>query len=115
VGVHTEIHDQFLTTHNGKSAWLMNVFVCIVREIDHDDVVSSGCFADEFPDKNSCRWTKQALLTFDAAIEVYIVEVIAESHHYKQQHISCWFSICLRLWQGMVVGYSWNCWPCAWP
>jgi len=31
-----------------------------VCEIEHHDVVSSGIFADEFPDKRPREWTKQA-------------------------------------------------------
>jgi len=35
---------------------------------------------DEFPDKNPQEWTNQALLTSEEATDVYMVEVIAESH-----------------------------------
>jgi hypothetical protein len=89
----------------------MKVFDCVVKEIDHYDVVSSGGVADEFPNKNPCWWMKQALINFNVAPEVYMVEVIAKSHHYKQQLISCWVSTYLGLWQDRVVGYSRNCWP----
>jgi len=39
---------------------------------------------------------------------VYMVEVIAKSHCYKQQLISCRLSTCLLLWQGKEVRYSRN-------
>ena len=80
----------------------------IVREIQHHDVVSSGSFADRFPDKDPREWTKPALITLEGATEVYMVEVIAASHHYKQQLISCMFATCLLLCHGKEVRYSWN-------
>ena len=43
-------------------------------------MVSSGIFADEFPDKNPREWTKQGLITLEEATEAYMVEVIAASH-----------------------------------
>ena len=42
--------------------------------------VSSGIFADEFPDKHPHEWTKQALITLEEATEGYMVEVTAEFH-----------------------------------
>jgi len=48
--------------------------------MEHHDVVSSGIFADVFPDKNPREWTKQALITLGEATEAYMVEVIAASH-----------------------------------
>jgi hypothetical protein len=56
------------------------VFVRTVCEINHHDVVSSGIFADEFPDKRPREWTKQALITLEEATEAYMVEVTAEFH-----------------------------------
>jgi hypothetical protein len=44
-------------------------FVCTVPEIELDDVVSSGNFADAFPDKRHCEWMKQALITLEEATE----------------------------------------------
>jgi hypothetical protein len=49
-----------------------------VREIKHHDVVSSGIFADEFPDKHPHEWSKEALTMLEEATEVYMVEVTAE-------------------------------------
>ena len=76
----------------------MKAFVRTVRDIEQHDVVSSGMFAHEFPDKNPREWTKQDFITLEEATEAYMVEVIAESHRYKQQQISCRFPTCLLLW-----------------
>jgi len=46
--------------------------------MEHHDVISSGIFADEFPDKHSREWTKQALITLEEATEAYMVEVTPE-------------------------------------
>jgi len=78
----------------------MMAFIFTVREMEHNDVVSSGTFADGLPDNNPCEWPKQALITSEEATDVYMVDVVAESHRYKQQLISCRFSTCLLLWQG---------------
>jgi hypothetical protein len=51
-----------------------------VRETEHPDVVSSGIFADEFPDKRPHEWKKQALMTLEEATEAYMLEVTAEFH-----------------------------------
>jgi hypothetical protein len=40
--------------------------------------VSSGIFADEFPDKRPHEWMKQALITLEEDTEAYMVEVAAE-------------------------------------
>ena len=53
-------------------------FFRTVREMEHHDVISSGIFADEFPDKHSREWTKQALITLEEATEAYMVEVTPE-------------------------------------
>jgi hypothetical protein len=58
----------------------MKAFVPTVRQIEQYDVVSSGTFVDEFPDKCPREWTKQALITLEDATEAYMVEVIAEYH-----------------------------------
>jgi hypothetical protein len=55
-------------------------FVHTVREIDHHDVVRSGIFGDEFPDKCPREWTKKDLITLEEATEEYVVEVTAEFH-----------------------------------
>ena len=43
-----------------------------------------------------------------------LVEIKAESHCLKQHLISCRFSTCLLLWQGMEVVHGWNSLICAW-
>jgi len=53
-------------------------FVRTVREIEHNDAVSSGIFVDEFPDKRPREWTKQALITLEEATEAYMGVVTAE-------------------------------------
>jgi hypothetical protein len=55
-----------------------------LREIEHDDVVSSGIFVDDFRDKRPREWTKQALKTLEEATESYMVEVIAAASFSKQ-------------------------------
>ena len=54
-----------------KPQWSTKAFVCTVREIEHHDGVSPGIFADEFPDEHPREWTKQALITLEAATEAY--------------------------------------------
>jgi hypothetical protein len=49
-----------------------------VREIKQHDVVSSGIFAEEFPDKHPREWSIEALTTLEEATEAYMVEVTAE-------------------------------------
>jgi len=60
-GVGRELRDQFIAARNGKHPWLTKAFVHTVRKIEHHDVVSSGIFADAFPEKHPREWTKQAL------------------------------------------------------
>jgi len=48
--------------------------------MEHHDVVSSGIFVDEFPDRHPHESMKQALITLEKATEVYLVKVIAISH-----------------------------------
>jgi hypothetical protein len=48
--------------------------------MEHDDVVSSGIFADEFSTKHPRGWAKQTLITLEEATEAYMVEVSAEFH-----------------------------------
>jgi hypothetical protein len=114
-GVCRELRDQFIAARNGKPPWSTKAFVRTVHEIEQHDVVSSGIFADEFPDKHPREWTKQALITLEEGTEAYMVVVIAVSHCLKQQLISCRYSICLLQWQGKEVMYSWNSPTCAWP
>jgi len=80
VGVRRELGNEFVAARNGKPPWSTTAFVRTVREIEHHDVVSSGMFADEFPDKHPREWTTQALITLEEAIEAYMVEVSAEFH-----------------------------------
>jgi len=79
-GVRRELRDEFFAARNGKPPWSTKAFICTVHEIKHHDVVSSGIFADEFPDKYPQEWTKQVLITLEEATEVYMIEVTAEFH-----------------------------------
>jgi len=60
--------------------WPTKAFVRSVHEIEHDDVVSCGIFADEFPDKSPREWMTQALITCEEATDADMVEVTAKSH-----------------------------------
>jgi len=73
VDVRRELCDQFIAALNGKPPWLTMVSVCTVCEIEHYEVVSSGIFADKFPDKYPHVWTKLALITLEEAMEAYMV------------------------------------------
>jgi hypothetical protein len=59
---------------------LTKAFAHTVCKIEHHDVVTSGIFADELPDKHSQEWTKQALITLKEATEAYMLQVTAEFH-----------------------------------
>jgi len=48
--------------------------------MEYDDVISSGIFTDEFCDKGPWEWMNQDLITVEEAMEVYIIEVVAECH-----------------------------------
>jgi len=37
-------------------------------------------FIEKFPDKHPQEWMKHALVILEEAMEVYMIEVIAESH-----------------------------------
>jgi len=78
VGVRRELHNKFIAARNRKPPWSTKAFVRTVQEIEHHDVVSSGIFAYEFPDKHPHEWTKQALITLEEATEAYMVEATAE-------------------------------------
>jgi hypothetical protein len=80
VVVHGELRNEFIAAHNWKPPWSTKAFVRKVCKIEHHDVVSSGSFADEFPDKRPREWTKQTLITLEDATEAYMVEVKAEFH-----------------------------------
>jgi hypothetical protein len=114
-GVRWELGDQFIAAHNGKPRWSTKALVHTVREIKLHNAVSSWVLADEFPDKHPREWTERALITFEEAMEGYMVEVLAASHCLQQQQISCRDSTCLLKWQGKKVRYSRNSPTCAWP
>ena len=78
-GVHRELRDQFIAARNGRFPWSAKGFIITVREIEHQDVVSSGLVIEELSDNNPWEWTKQASTTLEEATEMYKVEVQAES------------------------------------
>jgi len=79
-GIRRELRNVFIAARNGKPPWSTKPCVRTVHEIEHYNVVSSGIFAEEFPDKRPCEWTKQALITLEEATEAYMLEVTAEFH-----------------------------------
>jgi len=109
-----ELHHEDIASHNRKPLWLTQAYVYTACETKHHDVVSSGIFTDEVPDKDPIEWTKQASVTLEEAREVCITEVTAKHQYYKQQPMSCRLSTCLKLWPGKEAGYSWNSPTCAW-
>jgi len=113
VGLSRELYDQSIAARYGKPTCSTMAIVPTVTKVEHHDVVSSVIFAHQFPEKHPCEWNNQALITLEEATEVYMVEVMAKSHCYKQKCISCRFSICQRLWQGKEVWYSGNSRTCA--
>jgi len=52
--------------------------------MERHDVVTSGSFADEFPEKHLREWTEQALITLEEATQAYMVKVTAASQCLKQ-------------------------------
>jgi hypothetical protein len=80
MGVRRELRNEFIAARNGKPPWSTKAFVSTVRKIEHRHAISSGIFADEFPDKHPREWTKQALIILEEAMEAYMVEVTAEFH-----------------------------------
>lgn len=79
-GEHRELCDQSITVCNGKPAAPPKAFAHTVREFEHQDVVSSAIVVEEFLDKHSWQWMKQAFTTFWEAMESYMIEVVVESH-----------------------------------
>jgi hypothetical protein len=79
-GDHRELRNKFITARNRKPRLSSKAFVRAVRDIKHHDDVSSGIFADLFPDMSPHEWTKKALITLEEATEAYMVEVTAEFH-----------------------------------
>jgi hypothetical protein len=96
-GDSTELRDQFNAAWNGKHPWLTKALFRTVREIEEHDVVNFGTAPGKIRHKRPRDWTKQAVITLGETTEVYMVEVLAKSHCYKQQLISCRFSTCLLL------------------
>jgi len=80
LGVHRELRDQYIAACNGRPPWLTQAFVHSLCDIEYHDDVSSMMCGDNFRDKHTQEWTKQALKTLDEAAESYWVEVIAKSH-----------------------------------
>jgi hypothetical protein len=78
VGVSRELRNEFIAARNGKRGWSTKAFFRTFRKVKYHEVVSSGIFADEFPDKRLCEWAKQASITLEKATEAYMVEVTAE-------------------------------------
>jgi len=62
-GVCRELLDECIAARNGNRPSSNKAFVHQVREIKHDDVVSSGIFAYEFPGKHPREWKEHALFT----------------------------------------------------
>ena len=96
MGTHKELLDQFISARNGKPPWSTKAFVRTVPEIKPHDDISCGIFADIFRDKRLWEWINQDSITLEEATDVYMVEVIAESHSWMLQLISCRFSTCLQ-------------------
>jgi len=115
VGVLTVLQIQWIAVHNRKHPWSIKECVHTVHKMEHYDVISPGIFGDEFADTHPHEWTKQSSTTLEETTEAYMVEIITDSHCFKQQLISCRFSTCLLLGQGKEVGYSWNSLTCTCP
>jgi len=73
-----ELRNEFIAARNRKPPWSTRAYVRTVCEIEHHHVVSSGIFADEFPDKRPREWKKQGLISLEEATEAYMVKVTAE-------------------------------------
>jgi hypothetical protein len=78
VGVRREQRNEFIAASNGKPLWSTNLFIRTFRAFKRHDVVSSGAFAGESPEKYPCEWTKKALITLEEDTEAYKEEVPAE-------------------------------------
>jgi hypothetical protein len=81
VGIRHNLHDKFISSHDGKRPRSTKAFIHPVCEIEHHDIVNPGMFVDELREMRPQKWTIQALTFLKAATEAYIVEVIAESHY----------------------------------
>jgi len=80
VGVDRGLRDKFIAACNGKPPWLTTALLHTVSEIKHHDVVFSGSFMDQFPEKHPRECMKQGLIPVAEATEAYIVKVIAAAH-----------------------------------
>lgn len=59
---------------------MTKALVCTVCKIENHDGIRSGISADEFCHKGPLEWSKEVLNTIEDARDMYIIEVIAESH-----------------------------------
>jgi len=114
-GEYRELHDRFIAAHIRTPLRSSKTFVHTFWTMDHPDVVSSGICPTYFCAKHLRDWMKQAFSLVKDAIDLYMVAIIAKFDIQKQQLIACWFSICLWLFQGKEVGYSWNSLTCILP
>jgi hypothetical protein len=80
VGFSRELRNECLAARKGIHPWATTAFVRTIRQIEHHDVVSTGIFANDSPDKHPRQWMKQALIPLEEATEEYIVKVTAELH-----------------------------------
>jgi hypothetical protein len=80
VGVRREQRNEFIAARNGKPLWSTKIFFRTFRAFERHDVVSSGIFVGESPEKYPSEWTKQALITVEEDTEAYKEEVTAEFH-----------------------------------
>jgi len=69
-----------MAARNGKRPRLTKEFAHTDCKIKHPEVVSSGIFGAKIRDKHPRGLTKQASITSEEAMEVYIVEAVAKSH-----------------------------------
>ena len=79
-GVSGKLRNKFIAARNRKPPWSTTAFVHTFHEIKRHDVLSSGIFAYQFPDKRPREWTKQNLIMVEEATAGYMVEVTAEFH-----------------------------------
>jgi len=63
-----------------KPIWSTKPFLHTVCEIEHRDDAGFWIFAEEFGGKRPWEWTKPALKILGKATELYMVQIIAESH-----------------------------------
>jgi len=70
-----------IAAHNGKPPWSSKAFVLTVCKVEPHDVVSGGIVRDKFRDEHTRELIKQVLIILKVEMDVYMVEVIAESHY----------------------------------